>query len=191
MSSRTLLVHGLAEFVPVVTFLIASEFFGFTAGLVWLIATATIVISIEWFTRKHVPRFALVATATVLLFGGLSIGLNDPFFIIVKDTLYALSFGLALLVGLLMKRSYLEVLFGEYFAITDRGWRRLTYRWMVFFFLLAFMNEAARVFLTPELWVYYKFCSVFMTWVFGFYQFTLARDERLPSASPWGFKIHT
>ncbi len=190
MRKHSLLMHGAAEFVPIVTFLVASELSGFTLGLVFLIVSATLVLGVEWFVSKRIPRFALVATLTILLFGGLSLLLQDPFFIIVKDTLYALSFGLMLLVGLLMKRSYLEVLFGEYFAITDRGWRRLTYRWMVFFFLLAFMNETARVFLTPELWVYYKFLSVFVTWVFGFYQFKLARDERLPHASPWGLKIH-
>ncbi len=55
--------------------------------------------------------------------------------------------------------------------------------------LLALSNEFARAILSPQVWVYYKVLAVIVTWVFGFYQFTLSRKERLPESSPWGLRV--
>lgn len=191
MKKRELIANAIAEFAPIVTFVVASEFLGFITAIGWLIVVATLSFLLEWYLANRVPKFGLVASGTILLFGLMSIITNDEFFIMVKDTLYALSFGIALLIGQLFGRSYLKALFGDFFAITESGWRTLTMRWTVFFFFLAIGNEAARTHLTPEMWVYYKFLALFVTWIFGFYQFTLARRERLPEANEWGLRIRS
>ncbi len=189
MNKNQLIAGVVADFAPIVTFVVAAELTGFMEALLWLVVVAILALLLEWVVSKRLPKFGLVASGTILLFGVMSIITQDEFYIIIKDTLYALSFAIALLLGMFFKRSYLEVLFGDYFAITNRGWRILTYRWMVFFFFLAATNEIARVMLEPEVWVYYKFVAVLMTWVFGFYQFTLTRRERLAEANVWGLHI--
>jgi intracellular septation protein len=189
MKKRELLGNAIAEFAPIVTFAVASELVGFMQALLWLIVVAFLSFIFEWFLARRIPKFGLVASGTILLFGAISLYTQDEFFIIIKDTLYAFSFGFALLMGIIFSRSYLKVLFGDFFAMSERGWRVLTIRWTVFFFLLALSNELARRLFTPEIWVYYKLGAVFITWVFGFYQFTLARRERLPEANPWGLRI--
>lgn len=189
MKKRKLIGNAIAEFAPIVTFVAVSEIHGFEPALIALVFVATLTVLLEWFLAGRVPKFGLIASGTILLFGMMSIVTDDPFFIIIKDTLYALSFAFALLIGILFKRYYLEVLFGDFMAITERGWRILTYRWMIFFFLLAIANEAARLHFSPEIWVYYKFFAVLVTWVFGFYQLTLTARERLPGSSALGLRI--
>jgi intracellular septation protein len=189
MTKRELFGNAVGEFAPILTFVLIAEIYDFYIGLISLVVVAALSLILSWVIERRIPKFGLVASGTILLFGVMSIVTRDEFYIIIKDTLYASSFGLALLGGLIFKRSYLQVLFGDFFAISDRGWFILTMRWTAFFFLLAASNEIARRFLVPELWIYYKLAAVVLTNVFGFYQFTLARRERLPEANEWGLRI--
>lgn len=189
MTKRELIGNALGEFAPIVTFVVVAETHGFHTGLIWMVVIAVLSFALSWGIEKRVPKFGLVASGTILLFGVMSIVTGDEFYIIIKDTLYASSFGLALLGGLVFNRSYLQVLFGDFFAMTERGWFILTVRWTVFFLLLAASNEIARRFLSPELWIYYKLAAVVVTNIFGFYQFTLTRRERLPEANEWGLRM--
>lgn len=189
MTKIELFANGVSEFAPITAFIFVSEMYGFMYGLVALIIISMISLVFSWYIEKRIPKFGLIATFGILMFGLLTIITGNPLFIIVKDTLYALSFGLTIFVGILFKRSYLKVLFGDFFAMTERGWKILTIRWASFFLILAVSNEIARQILTPHDWVYYKFVSVFITWIFAFYQFTLARKERLPEANEWGLRV--
>jgi intracellular septation protein len=191
MTKIELFANGVSEFAPIVTFIFVSEIYGFTHGLIALIIASIISLAFSWYIEKRIPKFGLIATFGILMFGIISIITSNPFFIIIKDTLYALSFGLTIFIGILFNRSYLKVLFGDFFAMTEKGWRILTIRWACFFMLLAISNEIARQTLTPNSWLYYKFISVFVTWIFAFYQFTLARKERLPEANEWGLRVKT
>lgn len=189
MTKRELFWNAISEFAPILTFVIVAEVHDFHVGLIWLVAVAILSFALSWTIEKRVPKFGLIASGTILLFGMMSIISGNEFYIIIKDTLYASSFGLALFGGLIFKRSYLQVLFGDFFAITERGWFILAVRWTIFFFLLAASNEVARRLLSPEFWIYYKLAAVIATNVFGFYQFTLTRCERLPEANKWGLRV--
>ncbi len=120
MQKRKLFINALAEFAPIVTFVIAAELTGFLQAVLWLIFAAFLSLTIEWYVAKRIPKFGIVASGIILLFGGMSIVTGNEFFIIIKDTLYALSFSLALLIGVVYKRSYLKVLFGDFFAVVGR-----------------------------------------------------------------------
>ena len=189
MNSWRLIANSLAESLPIFTFLILSETSGFMSGIKGLIVVAIICMLFSWYVEKRIPKFGLFASGTIVFFGSLSLISGNPFFIIVKDTLYNLFFGVVLLVGLFNKTSLLKTFFKDFFAMTDKGWMILSRRWMFFFFLLALGNEIARHVLAPETWIIYKFIAVVVTWIFGFYQFTLARRERLPEASSWGLRL--
>ena len=184
-----LIANSVAEFLPILTFLILSETKGFMFGIKGLIIVAVICILFSWFVEKRLPKFGLFASGTIVFFGSLSLIFDSPFFIIIKDTLYNLFFAMILLVGLFNKKSLLKTFFKDFFLMTDKGWNILSRRWMIFFFALAIGNEIARRLLTPEIWVVYKFIAVLATWIFGFYQFTLAKRERLPEASSWGLRL--
>lgn len=179
----------LSEFVPIATFVIVSERYGFTKGLEALMVVAFLAVMLSWYIEKRIPKFGLFASGVILFFGALSLLFDNPFFIIIKDTLYYATFSLALVVGLFIGRSPLQVFFEDYFAISERGWRRLSLRWAFYFSMLTVGNEVVRQLYTPDQWVLYKFYALLLTWVFGLYQFKMVRGERLPEANTWGLRI--
>jgi len=188
MTRTELIGNIIAEFAPIVTFLLVSEVFGFRHGLRALMIAVTISFLLSWLIERRIPKFSLIASGTILLFGIFSIKTDDPFYIIIKDTVYSGIFGGALLIGLLLKKNIFKTLFGDFFMITEKGWHTLVVRWIAFFFLLVIGNEIARRALSDEAWVIYKFCTLIVTWIFGFYQMTVTRRERLPDANPWGMR---
>lgn len=185
-----LIINTLCEFVPIITFVLVSEYYGFIQAVLALVVTTTVATAVSWYTEKHIPRFGITAAATILLFGALTLFFDNPFFIIVKDTIYYAGFGIALFIGLLLKRSVFKFFFDDFFAMTEKGWRILETRWAFFFVLLAIGNEISRHVFPPETWVEYKLGIVVITWIFGFYQLTLSKRERLPEASELGLRIN-
>lgn len=191
MTRKELIANLSAEFLPIASFVLASETIGFRMGLRVLIVTTVITFLLSTLVERRLPKFGLFASGTILLFAALSIYFHDPRFIIVKDTLYYFGFGTALLIGLLFGKSPFKYFFNDFMALTERGWAVISYRWTIFFFLLTIGNEVARHLLHPVDWTLYKLSALVVTWVFGFYQLTVTSRERLPEASPLGLRINS
>ena len=69
-------------------------------------------------------------------------------------------FGSVLLGGLLFGKSLLRYVFDSAFRLTDEGWRKLTFRWGVFFFVLAAINEIVWRSFSTDFWVSFKVFGV-------------------------------
>jgi intracellular septation protein len=119
----------------------------------------------------------LVGGFFVLVFGGLTIWLQDDTFIKLKPTIVNCLFGIILGGGLLLfRRPLLKPLFGTAFSLTDEGWRKLTLRWTLFFFVLAAVNEVMWRGFPTETWIASKmFLSFPLTLVFAFLQIPLLK----------------
>ena len=80
----------------------------------------------------------------------------------------------ALLAGLLYGKLLLGVVFDSVFNLTDEGWRKLTWRWIWFFFALAVLNEIVWRTQTTDFWVNFKVFAILpITLVFGALQYPL------------------
>ena len=189
MKKTQFIITVLTELVPVALFVILSETVSFAVGIWSLMVTSALALGVSVYIEKRVPHFGLFAAGTIFLFGGLSTFFHNPFFIIIKDTIYYFSFAFAIAGGLLQKKYLLRFFFGDFFAMTDKGWKILSMRWLIFFLLLGAGNEVSRMMFTPADWALYKLFAVTATWIFGFYQLTLTKKERLPDASPWGLSM--
>jgi intracellular septation protein len=77
----------------------------------------------------------------VFVFGGLTLFLQDETFIKMKPTIVNALFGAVLLGGLFFGRSLLGYVFNSAFQLDEEGWRKLTFRWGLFFLFLAVLNE--------------------------------------------------
>lgn len=79
----------------------------------------------------------------VLVFGGLTLWLQNPDFIKIKPTIYYGTVAALLLFGLLSDRNLLKVVLGvAYPGLRERGWHLLTRNWIGFFIVMAVVNEA-------------------------------------------------
>lgn len=141
---------------PLAVFFAAYEAFGiFVATGCFMVAVlAALVIG---YLREHrLAPMPLFTAVLVLIFGGLTLYLRDADFIKIKPTvLYAL-FGLLLLGGLFFKQLLIKHVFAHAFQLSNSGWRSLTWRWAVFFFLLAALNEFVWRDYSTSTWVYFK-----------------------------------
>jgi intracellular septation protein len=102
-----------------------------------------ISLLISWLVFKRVAVMPLVTLVVVLIFGTLTLWLQDSTFIKIKPTIVNSLFGATLLGGLLFRQSLLKYVFGEVYHLQPKGWQVLTVRWGLFFFLLAALNEFA------------------------------------------------
>lgn len=154
------------ELGPLAVFFFANSRFGiFTATTVFMVAI-TIALLMSWILTRRLAIMPLITGVVVLVFGGLTIYLHDDLFIKLKPTIVNCLFGTILLVGLLFGKSLLGYVFESVFKLTDEGWRKLTFRWGIFFFVLAVINEVVWRNFSTDFWVSFK--------VFGFMPITLA-----------------
>ena len=159
---------------PLVLFFAANARFGiFTATAAFMVAVL-IALAVAYAKTRHIELMPLVTAVIVVIFGGLTLILHDELFIKLKPTIIYLLFGGTLAGGLLFGKSFLGVLFDSVFDLTDEGWRKLTWRWALFFFGLAILNEIVWRNFSTDTWVSFKLFGVVpLTFLFGALQYPL------------------
>ena len=159
---------------PLVLFFVANSRLGiFGATAVFMAATIIALIAGYTLTR-HVPMMPLVSAVVVLVFGSLTLYLQDDTFIKLKPTIIYVLFGAVLLGGQLMGKPLLAMVFDQVFHLNPEGWRKLTMRWVLFFFALAILNEIVWRTQSTDTWVAFKlFGFVPLTFIFAALQYPL------------------
>jgi len=167
----------ILELAPLILFFVANGRWGIYWGTgVFIVATA-IALPCYRMLEKRWPIMPLVGGFFVLVFGGLTIWLQDDTFIKLKPTIVNCLFGVILGGGLLLfKKPLLKPLFGAAFKLTNEGWYQLTLRWTVFFFVLAGVNEVMWRNFPTDTWIASKmFLSFPLTLAFAFFQIPLLK----------------
>ena len=167
------------ELGPLVVFLVANTFLGrFQAIGVFMVATVIGLVA-SYVRFKRVPVMLLVSGALVLIFGGIAYALHDETFFQLKPTIVNLLFAATMLIGLAFNWLVWKQLFSTVFQLTDEGWRKLQFRWGLFFIVLAGLNELARLTLSYDMWTWAKFGSFFLSFVFMMTQMPLLTRHAL------------
>ncbi|RVT87053.1 septation protein IspZ [Rhodobacteraceae bacterium CCMM004] len=130
-----------------------SGFILITAAFIPLMALSTWAV---WKLTGKLSRMQIVTLVLVVVFGGLTVWLNDERFFKMKPTLIYLIFGGLLGIGLLRGESWLRAVLGEAIPLTPEGWMILTRRFCALFFALAVANEAVWRTMSTDAWVNFK-----------------------------------
>jgi intracellular septation protein len=155
------------ELGPLILFFVINAKWGIFAATGTLMLIVPISLGVAWKLAGRMPVMPMVTAALVLVFGGLTLLLNDEEFIKIKVTILYALFGAALLIALRFNRLLLPVVFDAAIHLDDDGWRKLTWRWSFFFFFLAGLNEVLRHALSTDHWVSFKvFGIITLTLVF-------------------------
>jgi intracellular septation protein len=162
------------ELGPLVIFFVLNRYYGiFYATGAFMIAT-TISLIASKLLLKRVPVLALVTGVFVLVFGALTIYLENETFIKVKPTIVNVLFATILLTGLYFRRPLLKFALGEVLRLEEEGWRLLTIRWACFFAFLAVLNEIMWRNFSTDTWVTFKVFGIMpLTFMFMLSQVTL------------------
>ncbi len=144
------------EMGPLVLFFLSNYRFGlYVATAVLMVSVVTAVLASYYLTRKW-PLMPVVTAVAVVLFGGLTLYFHNPTFIKMKPTIINIIFGCALLGSLAMNKLILPTILDQAFHIDEAGWRKLTFRWGLFFFFLAALNEVVWRTQSEHFWVAFK-----------------------------------
>ncbi len=149
------------------------------------IAASLVALVLSRLLMGYLPRMAIVNAVVVTVFGGLTLALDDAFFIKVKPTIVNTLFGCVLLGGLFFGRSLLALVLETVLQLDAEGWRKLTFRWGLFFFVLAGLNEVVWRTQTQDFWVAFKVWGVMpLTMVFALLQtpLILKHEIKAPAA---------
>jgi intracellular septation protein len=152
----------------------------FIATALFMVAML-ISLAISYALTRTLPVMPFVTGIVVLVFGGLTLWLQDDTFIKMKPTIVNVLFGAVLLGGLAFGKSLLGYVFDSVFRLTDEGWRKLTFRWGLFFLLLAALNEVVWRTVSTDMWVNFKVFGIMpLTVVFTLSQLPLISRYTLP-----------
>lgn len=147
----------------------------FAGTAVFMIATV-IVLPIYRVLERRWPIMPLVGGFFILVFGGLTLWLQNEMFIKMKPTIVNTLFSMILFAGLAFGRPFLKLMFGAAFRLTMQGWTILTRRWAVFFLVLAVVNEVMWRFFSTETWITSKMLlSMPLTVIFALAQTPLLK----------------
>ncbi len=172
------------ELGPLVVFFMANARFGIYAGTGIFMAAVLLALGTSYVLTRHLPVMAIVSAVVVLVFGSMTLLLHDETFIKVKPTIIYVLFAAVLLIGLVFRKPFLNIVFDQMFNLTDEGWRKLTLRWILFFLALAVANEVIWRTQSTDFWVAFKaFGTVPLTLAFALAQYPLLmRYDATPPA---------
>jgi intracellular septation protein len=130
------------------------------AGMYWatgtLMALTLATLAIGYGLTGKVAKFPLYSALLVGVMGGLTLYLQNGTFVKMKPTAANLVFAAVLGGGLYFDRMFLKDLLGSTMEMPESAWRQLTWRWTVFFALLAALNEFVWRTMAEETWVNFK-----------------------------------
>jgi len=164
-SEQSVAIKLLVEIGPLLVFFGVNAAYGIFAGTAAFMVATVVSLGFAWWRYHKVPVMPLVSAVIVVIFGGLTLYLQDETFIKLKPTIVYSMFAVLLLAGLAVGKPVLAFLFGPVFNLTDEGWQKLTVRWAAFFVLMAVLNEFVWRNFSTDTWVSFK--------LFGFLPITL------------------
>lgn len=176
------------DFAPLVAFFVAYKL----GGVYWatsIIIALTIVSLITGYAMTgRIAKFPLFSGILITVMGGLTLYLHNDMFVKMKPTAANLIFAGILGGGLLSNRMFLKDLLGSAIEMPVNAWRTLTWRWVVFFLVLAGLNEYVWRSMSEATWVNFKvFGLMGLTMVFAianapFMARHMPKEDEKPSA---------
>jgi len=141
---------------PLLLFFFVNARWGIYAatGAFMLATIASLIVT--YVLVRRIAVMPLVSAIIVMVFGGLTLYLQNEMFIKLKPTIIYALFAVLLLGGLAMGRSLLAVVMDSMFQLDEDGWKKLTLRWGLFFAVMAVVNEIVWRSVSTDAWVAFK-----------------------------------
>ena len=159
----------LLDFLPIIIFFTVYKITGdlITATAV-LIPVTILQVGIVYFVTRKVEKMALVTLTLVIVLGGLTVLLNDRWFIMWKPTvvnwLFAIAFFGSHFIG---GKPIIQRLLDHAIQLSVLGWTRLSFAWILFFMATGLLNLIVAYQFSEEIWVNFKLFGLLgLTFVF-------------------------
>ena len=131
----------LLDFGPIVLFFIVYKYYGLYAAIYAMIASTFVQIMYSRVTTGKFVTSQVLTFALLVVFGGISIVLRDPAFVMWKVSVLYVIFA-AVLIGsnYVGSKTLLERMMGKELQLPRNTWVNLTWFWSLGFIVIAIIN---------------------------------------------------
>ena len=131
----------LLDFGPIVLFFIVYKYYGLYAAIYAMIASTFVQIMYSRVTTGKFVTSQVLTFALLVVFGGISIVLRDPAFVMWKVSVLYVIFA-AVLIGsnYIGSKTLLERMMGKELQLHRNTWVNLTWFWSLGFIIIAIIN---------------------------------------------------
>ncbi len=147
----------LLDFFPIALFVGVYKYHDIYTATAVLMAATVLQSAVIYGMDKRLQTMQKVTLALVLVFGVLTLVLQDERFIKWKPTVLYSSMAVVLAAAMwLWKKNFLQILLGGQLNLPKPVWSRLTVAWVCYFFFMAGINGYVAAYYSTEDWVNFK-----------------------------------
>ncbi len=164
----------LFDLLPIILFFVAFKLADIYVATG--VAIAATFLQIAWLKLRGRPVEVMqwISLGVIVVFGGLTLMLQDETFIKWKPTILYWLFAAVLVAGRVAGRNFIRTLMGAQMSLPAPAWDRLNQMWVLFFAAMGALNLWVAYSWSTDAWVNFKlFCTLALTLLFvigqGFY----------------------
>lgn len=147
----------LIDFFPILLFVGAYKFYNIYVATGVLMAATVVQMALIYLIDRRLQTMHKVTLVLILLFGTLTLVLQDDRFIKWKPTVLYGAMALALAVALwILKKNYLKLLLGSQMELPEGVWMRLNVAWVLYCAFMSAINAYVVLNFSTEAWVEFK-----------------------------------
>ena len=158
----------LFDFLPILLFFVAYKMAGIYVATAVAIAATIIQVGITWLRSRKLETMHMVSLGLIVVFGGATLWLQNPLFIMWKPTILYVLFGVAFLGSQFIgEKPLIERMMSSVLKAPPTIWQRLNLAWVLFFIASGVANIYVAYHFSEETWVNFKLFGLMgMTFVF-------------------------
>ena len=147
----------MIDFFPIALFVAFYKLQGIYTATAVLMAATVVQTAIIYAMDKRLQMMQKVTLALVLVFGVLTLVLQDERFIKWKPTVLYVSMATVLATALwVWKKNFLQILLSSQLQLPDAVWARLTVIWVGYFLFMGALNGYVAANFTTDEWINFK-----------------------------------
>ena len=177
------IIKVVADFGPLLIFFILyfNNENNLKVAIPPFIVATLISLIVIYFLEKRIPMVPLIGGVIITLFGGLTLYFDNKIFFYMKPTIVNLLFAAILYFGKYFTRKpLLKIFFKTAMKLQDEGWKKLNDRWIVFFIVVAILNEIVWRTQSEPFWVNFKVWGLLpISFLFAASQISLINKYKL------------
>jgi intracellular septation protein len=147
----------LIDFFPIALFVAAYKMADIYTATGVLMAATVLQTGLIYAIDRRLQTLHKVTLVLVLVFGALTLFLQDERFIKWKPTVLYASMAIVLAAALwIWKKNFLQILLGSQLKLPEPVWAKLTVAWVAYFLFMAAINGYVAAYFSTEFWVDFK-----------------------------------
>lgn len=147
----------LIDFFPIALFFVGYKLHDIYVATAVLMAATVVQTAIIYGIDRRLQTLQKVTLVLILVFGTLTLLLQDERFIKWKPTVMYAGMAIVLAAALwVWKKNFLQMLLGSQLQLPDSVWGRLTVAWVLYFVFMSAINAYVAAFFSTDAWVDFK-----------------------------------